>query len=245
MATGMDGKSYWQWPQHSPCPSLCPDALIKCETKGRTTPPVDLENIPMKIQSLLLFTLIALLLGLGACTRQPVFNGTVFDDPQPAADFVGTNYDGNTFRLSDHKGKVVVVFFGYTFCPDVCPMTLAEMKSVYEGLGEEAEDLSVVLVTVDPERDTLEKLAGYVPLFSSDFYGVRIEGEELTRVKTAYGVYAEKNLQGKDGATDKYLVDHTGGIYVIDKAGNLRGLLKHDTGAENMLSDIRYFVREG
>lgn len=186
-----------------------------------------------------------LVLLLASCSETHAFSGTVLDDPQPAAEIVGTNYDGSTWRLSDHRGKVVLIFFGYTFCPDVCPLTLAEMQSVYQELRtEEAENLEFVFVSVDPERDTLERLSQYIPFFHTDFYGVRVEGEVLEAVKENYWLTAEKTEHGKDEHTEHYTVMHNSSIYVIDGSGDLRGLIKYDLGAEKMLSDIRYFLRE-
>ena len=184
--------------------------------------------------------LIALLL-TGCSPHQ--FNGTVLETPTPAFAFEGTNYTGEPFRLSDQQGKVVVIFFGYTFCPDICPLTLANLKQVADQLGEKAQDLAVVFITVDPERDTVERLAPYVTAFSPDFYGVRLEGQMYEATKKAYGVFAEKSKVATSDANN-YFVDHTGGVYIIDKNGDWRELFGHDATVEALLPDIEYWLEQ-
>jgi protein SCO1 len=182
--------------------------------------------------------LVALL--LSACARHE-FNGTVFDNPTPAFAFEGVNYTGEPFRLSALQGKVVVIFFGYTFCPDVCPLALADLKQVADQLGEKAQDLAVVFVTVDPERDTPERLATYMNAFDPTFYGVRLEGQMYEATKAAYGVFAEKS-EVKTGDPNNYFVDHTGGLYVLDKAGNLSEAFRFDAGVDALAADIEYWI---
>ncbi|MEZ4714621.1 MAG: SCO family protein [Caldilineaceae bacterium] len=141
---------------------------------------------------------------------------------------VGTNWDGTPFDLSALRGKVALIFFGYTACPDICPVTLAEMKQVYNQLGDAREDVAVVFVTVDPERDSVERLAQYIPAFDPAFYGVYIPPEQQESVKKGYGVFAEKRDPGDSSSVD-YLVDHSGWIYGVDTKGNLRTAYGHDT----------------
>lgn len=190
---------------------------------------------------LLLFTLAQL---LSSCSKPHVFNGTTFDETGPAFDFAGVNYDGSPFRLSEQRDKVVLIFFGYTFCPDICPFTLADMNTLATQLGEQAADVAVVFVTVDPERDTLEKLATYIPSFNPDFYGVRLEGEMYEATKTAYGVYVEKRPVEGSEVPDGYFVDHTGIIYVIDKAGNLAEVFPPGSDAATMQPDVEYWLEQ-
>jgi protein SCO1/2 len=194
-----------------------------------------------RYSTLLLFTVVLSLL-LSACSKPHEFSGTVFDDTVAAFDFTGTNYDGSTFQLSEHRDKVVLLFFGYTFCPDVCPFTLADLNMLYDQLGEQAEDLTVVFVTVDPERDTLEKLATYVPAFNPAFYGVRLEGEMYEAVKTTYGVYVENRPVEGSQVPGGYFVDHTGIIYLIDKAGNLSEVFPPNSDADFMQADVAYWL---
>lgn len=187
-----------------------------------------------------------LLLLLAGCSQSYAFTGTLLEDPQSAAEIVGTNYDGSAFRLSDQRGKIVLIFFGYSFCPDVCPLTLAEMKSVYQKLrAGETKEMAFVFVSVDPERDTLERLSQYIPSFHPDFYGVRVEEGALEALKKEYWLSAERTEQGTGDHSKHYTVMHNSSIYVIDRKGNLRGLLDDYTvGAEKLLSDIRYLLQE-
>lgn len=178
-----------------------------------------------------------------SCRQPHTFAGTAFEDPPVAFAFEGTNYDGTPFRMSDQQGKVVLLFFGYTSCPDICPLTLAEFKQLATQLGERAEDVAFVFVTVDPQRDTQEKMASYVSAFDPSFYGVRLEGEMYEGTKKGYGVYVEKR-SAENGDPNSYLVDHTGGIYVVDKVGNLSETFSYDTGAAAMLPDIEYWLEQ-
>jgi len=188
--------------------------------------------------------LIVLGLGLSACSKPHEFNGTVFEETAQAFDFTGTNYDGSTFQLSDHRGKVTLIFFGYTFCPDVCPFTLTDFNTLHEQLGDDASEVTVVFITVDPERDTIDKLASYVPAFNPNFYGVRLEGEMYEAVKTAYGVYVENRPIEGAPESDEYFVDHTGIIYLIDKSGNLSEVFPPNSDADFMQDDVRYWLQQ-
>ena len=181
---------------------------------------------------------------LMSCTRPHEFAGTELDPPPQATDFTGVNWDGAPFHLKELQGKVVLLFFGYTSCPDVCPMTLAEMKDLYAQLGNDAQDVAVVLVTVDPERDTVQRLAEYVPAFDPAFYGVYLEPDVLEEVKSAYGIYAEKVETGDTQPATDYLVDHSGYVLVVDTEGRWRLVYSFGTTADEMLPDIRYLLRE-
>lgn len=190
----------------------------------------------------LLATLVLIVAVVG-CTQPHQFNGTVFENSAPAFPFEGANYTGDPFRMSDQQGKVVVIFFGYTFCPDVCPLALADLKAVATKLGEKAQDLAVVFVTVDPERDTLERLAAYVSAFSPDFYGVRLEGQMYEATQKAYGVFVEKR-PAENGDPNNYFVDHSGGVYIIDKTGNLVEAFRFDAGVDAISGDLDYWLSQ-
>lgn len=171
------------------------------------------------------------------------YNGTLYDPPLEAAEVVGTNWDGSEFQLRDLEGKVALVFFGYTACPDICPFSLATMTQVYAMLGEKAEDVAVVFISVDPNRDTPEQLANYVPAFNEAFYGIYIPEPELTQTKADYFVYAEANYPDDDESSLDYLVDHTGWIYVIDRKGQLRMVFGHDTPADQITPDVEHLLK--
>ena len=192
--------------------------------------------------------LTALLLGsllLSACGGSYSYNGTPLEPPKELYDLTGVNWDGAPFRLSDHQGRVVMVFFGYTFCPDVCPLTLAEMNQLHTLLGDKADQVDFVFVSVDPERDTVEKLARYVPAFNPDFYGLHIPaGPELETAKFAFGAWAEKSATGQTANGD-YLVDHTAWVYVVNQDGDLHEIFSFESTAEEMLPDIEYILKKG
>lgn len=180
-----------------------------------------------------------LVLSAGACGGSLEFRGTAVDPPRPAAALVGTNWDGKPFSLEEVKGRVSLVFFGYTFCPDVCPFTLAKMKQVYGELGGRAEDLAVIFVSVDGQRDSIEKLADYVPGFDPRFYGLRLEAEELESALEGWELTVQIG-QPKDGpGTDSYYyVDHTGTYFLLDREGQLRVTHPPNAQVENLLPDI-------
>jgi protein SCO1/2 len=191
------------------------------------------------------FALVTVLLSsllLVACGEPPPsFRGNVLDSPVLAPDFVLTDQHGESFRLSEQRGRVVVLFFGYASCPDVCPTTLGVWKRVYVELGADAEKVRFVFVTVDPERDTQERLREHLALFSPDFVGLTGTLEELESVYQAYGVYREK--EALPGSELGYQVTHTASAYVIDPDGYWR--LRHlfGTPAEDIVHDIRRLLK--
>src|SRR5262245_58947626 len=125
---------------------------------------------------------------VAACRPSERFNGQVVEPARPAPRLAGVNWNGRRFDLGDLRGRVAVVFFGYTFCPDICPFALAKMKRVVAELGPAADGLDVVFASVDPQRDTVEKLAGYVPSFDRRFYGLRLEPPEVDAVARRLGL---------------------------------------------------------
>jgi len=132
-----------------------------------------------------------------------------------------------------------VVFFGFTQCPDVCPTTLAEMKTVKEMLGKDGARLQVVFVTVDPERDTPELLAQYVPAFDPGFVGLYGDAEATARTAKEFKVYYKKAPGSRPGS---YSVDHTAALYIYDPAGKLRLFAKHGQGADALAHDIKLLL---
>lgn len=189
--------------------------------------------------------LLILSITIGGCAQGYKLRGTPYNPVIPAPPIQGVKQDNTPFDLADLQGRVKVVFFGYTFCPDVCPLTLANMKGVYEMLKEEERaQTAFIFITVDPERDTPERLAAYVGAFNPAFYGVHIPEDELTRVKKGYGVYAEKNTQVASHSAADYLVDHTAFVYIIDKQDNLREIFAHDAPKADIAADISHFVQE-
>ena len=186
----------------------------------------------------LLVGLLAVFLLLGP-TREYTFQGSLIDPPVAAPLFELTDVDGRRIQLSDLDGQVVIMFFGYTSCPDVCPVTLSDFLQIRSRLGSEAENVSFVFVTVDPERDTPERMKKYLTNFDPEIIGLTGTRAELESVWASYGVY-EAKLEG--GSEGNYLVDHSSRIYVIDAEGNL--LLTYLFGTENKViaEDVRHLV---
>lgn len=179
---------------------------------------------------------------LAACGSRHTFHGTVYDPALPAPAIEGMNWDGTRFSMRALDGKVVLLFFGYTSCPDICPLALAGMKQVKQQLGSSAASVAFVFVSVDPERDTPERLAAYVPAFDAGFYGVHVPAASLAQVKNGYGVYAETRVLDAGESAAGYLIDHTGWTYLIDKRGHLRAVFDTEVPAEEIVEDVEYLL---
>mgnify|MGYP001583633018 FL=1 len=197
--------------------------------------------------------LLALAIGLAACNSQPyTFHGTLLEPPSPAADFALTDQNGAAFRLSEQTGKVALLYFGYTYCPDVCPATLAQFKRIKSELEQEAERVVFALVMVDPERDTPERLREYLAAFDPAFTGLTGAMGEMESVWQGYGVYQERQqlledttgTHTGDHATGSYAVDHTARIFTVDTGGNLRVIYSLDAAIPDLASDIRQLLKE-
>jgi len=169
----------------------------------------------------------------------PSFKSTDITGADYGKDFALTDHTGKARTLGDFRGKVVVMFFGFTRCPDVCPVTLAELKAVKEQLGEEGKRLQVVFVTVDPERDTQKLLAEYVPAFDPSFLGLYGDSAAIAKVAKDFRVFYQKS-PGK--TPESYTVDHTAGSYIFDPQGRLRLFARHGNAA-NLAADIRTLLR--
>jgi len=153
-----------------------------------------------------------------------------------AKGFALTDHNGQPRTLADFKGKVVVVFFGYTQCPDVCPTTLSELASIKKALGSEAERLQVIFITLDPQRDTPELMAGFVPAFDSSFLGLWGEQAVIDKVAKDFKVFAQK-VPSKDNKS--YTIDHTAGSYVFDDQGRIRLFVRHGQGGDGLQKDLQ------
>lgn len=179
---------------------------------------------------------------LAACSPKPVaFNATDITGGSFDPSFELTDHTGARRTLEDFRGKVVTVFFGFTQCPDVCPGTLIEMKEVMALLGEDSDRVQTLFITVDPERDTPEVLAAYVPAFDPRFLGLYGEPDEIARVARGYRVFYEK-VPGS--SPENYQINHTAASYVIDPQGELRLFVKHGSGAEALAHDIRLLLEQ-
>jgi len=158
-----------------------------------------------------------------------------------APDFALTTQDGKDLRLSGLRGHVVAISFGYTFCPDVCPMTLAELTQVRGRLGTDARRFEALFITVDPERDTPPRLREYVNAFSRGFTALTGSAGRLADVRKAYGVVAEKRVV--PGTAAAYLIDHSSFVYIVDPAGQLRLMFPFGMSIDDMVHDIRLLMQ--
>lgn len=156
-----------------------------------------------------------------------------------AKDFSLTDHTGKPRTLADFKGKAVVVFFGYTQCPDVCPTTMAEMASVMQQLGPLADKVKVVFVTLDPERDTAALLSKYVPAFDPRFLGMFGDRAATEKVAKDFRVFYQK-VPGREKGS--YTIDHTAGSYVFDPQGRIRLFVRHGQGAEPIVHDLKLLL---
>ncbi len=173
--------------------------------------------------------------------QQYEYHGVVYQDPQPAPQISLSGSKGE-FKLSDQQGKIVLLFFGYTSCPDICPSTLSDMKQVFNLLGDRADRAQVAFITVDPERDTVEKLSQYVSLFNPGFIGLSGTEDELAPIWDSYGVVRE--IDDTSGSQAGYLVNHTSRIYLVDPEGQLFITYGFGTPAEDISEDIDHILRE-
>ncbi|MCI0521671.1 MAG: SCO family protein [Chloroflexi bacterium] len=189
--------------------------------------------------ALLVFALGAAWIGYQQYTAPPIYHGTYLDPGQPAAGFT-LQSDQGPVRLSDFRGQYVMVYFGYTFCPDVCPTTLSTVKKAVERAGKAAEQFQFVFISVDPRRDTPERLGEYSRYFNPDFIGVTGSEEEIA--KTAGDFHIHYYLNDSE-SLENYTVDHTSVVQVIDPAGNLVLIWPHDATSQDMAADIKSLAR--
>lgn len=193
-------------------------------------------------RSRLAVLLIGLVLLLNGCSQYR-FHGIPYEPPRAAPSIAGLNHDGSQFDLSALKGKAVLLFFGYTSCPDVCPTTLAELRVLYANLGARAADTAVVFVSVDPERDTVSRLKEYVPLFDPNFYGIHVEEHELDAIKQAYGVIAEKVYYKPEDTAAGYSVDHTARLYLISPSSQLVTSYPYGADVVHVQKDVEFLLK--
>lgn len=171
---------------------------------------------------------------LAACSP-PTFKAVDITGANYARDFSLMSAAGQR-GLGDYRGKVVVIFFGYTQCPDVCPTTMSDLAEVRKRLGPDGERLQVIFVTIDPERDTPALLSQYVPAFDPSFVGLYGTAEQTAVVAKEFKVFYQKVA----GSTPtSYTMDHTAGSYVFDKEGRVRLFIRHGASVDDMVSDLR------
>lgn len=181
-------------------------------------------------------------IALAACSPKPDFkNIDITGSTAFGKEFSLLDPDGNVKTLADFKGKVVVMFFGYTQCPDICPTTLTEMQQVMTLLGPQSDKVQVLFVTVDPQRDTAAILKQYVPAFDSRFLGLRpADDAALEKVAKDFKIYYKKVPGTSPGS---YTMDHTAGSYAFDPEGRLRLYIKHAQGPEALAHDLKELLK--
>jgi protein SCO1/2 len=163
-------------------------------------------------------------------------HGMVFQPPNQAPDLPLIDQEGRPFSLNRHRGKLLLLFFGYTVCPDVCPTTLIELANARKRLGAGAGKIQVIFVTVDPERDTPQALKRYLAYFDRTFIGLSGDPETVAGVAKAYGVRYGKRPTSTPGW---YFVDHTALTYLIDRAGRLLAAYPYGTSVDDLVADLK------
>ena len=155
-----------------------------------------------------------------------------------SGDFELTAHTGQRMKAADFRGKVTVMFFGFTHCPDICSPTMAKLAVLMQRLGDDAKRVQVLFITVDPENDTVKQLAGFVPQFHPSFIGLTGTDKEIAAVASEYKVAYGKNPKNST------LVDHSAGILIKDTKGKLRLLVKNDVPVEDLEHDVRVLLKE-
>ena len=190
----------------------------------------------MKLLSTLFFSLALLLAG---CSEPKQFVSTDLSMVEWGKDFSLTDHNGQPRRLGDFKGKAVILFFGYTQCPDVCPTTLSNLRETMTLLGDDAKRVQVLFATVDPARDTPELLAQYVPAFNPGFLGLYGDEKTIAAVAKDFKVFYAKQPGSTPGS---YSVDHSTGSFAFDPQGKLRLLLRHGETPANVAADLKLLL---
>jgi protein SCO1/2 len=190
-------------------------------------------------KTLLAGVLVVSLVALGTyfASRQPVqadpgFRSGTFDPPREAPAFILDGSNGKKLSLHDYRGKVVILQFGYTFCTPVCPVTLARLNEVHKKLGTAAQEVQLIYLTVDPERDDPDRLRQHLAAFNPTFLGATGSLGEVEAVQKEYGVMSERVVSGKSASG--YSMNHSTSLYLIDRQGKMRGLVPFGTPVERI-----------
>ncbi len=191
--------------------------------------------------------LLACVLSLSACDQKSlplpktVFANTDITGLDYGKDFSLTDHNGKPRTIADFRGKLVFVFFGYTHCPDICPTTLSDMAGIMTSLGPDADKLQVLFITLDPERDTPEVMAGYVPAFHPGFLGLYGDRAATEKVARDFKIFQQR-VPGSDGKS--YTIDHTAASFVFDTRGHLRLFVRHGQNGAPLLNDLKLLLSE-
>ena len=195
----------------------------------------------LKLAPILL--VLGLFFGCGDASKgQARFTNTDITGADFARDFDLTSHRGGRVSLTDFKGKVVIVFFGFMHCPDICPTTLTELNSLMDKLGKDAQDVQVLFITVDPERDKLDNLGPYMEVFNPNFLGLWGTPDEIEAVTKEFKIIYQK----VPGVTpNNYSVDHSAGTYIFDKSGKVRLFVTYGADVEALTNDVRLLLSAG
>lgn len=188
-----------------------------------------------------ILAVIAAAMLLAACSPEaPTFKGADITGASFGRELALADHHGKARTLADFRGKAVVIFFGFTQCPDVCPTALSALAEAMRRLGPDATRVQVLFVTIDPERDTADLLSRYVPAFHPSFLGLRGDAEATARVAKEFKVVYQK-VPGQ--TPDTYTMDHSAGLYLFDPQGRLRVFESHGQGAEAIAHDLAQLLR--
>jgi len=167
--------------------------------------------------------------------QDEIFIGTDISSAHMNAAFKLRDFNGRTRTLEDFRGKVVVLFFGFTHCPDICPTTMTDLKKTLTLLKEKASSVQVIFITLDPVRDTEDVLKKFIPTFNSSFLGLTGSESDIVKVASQFKIFYKKVDDGSKGG---YTIDHSAGLYVIDKQGGIKLRISHGEKPEDIASDL-------
>lgn len=187
----------------------------------------------------------AILMAAGAAwaaSPAPKLKAGTFDPARMAPEIVQKAADGSTFKLSALRGKVVVLEFGFTHCYEVCPVSLAMLAEARKRLGADAAQLQVVFISVDPERDTPERMKSYLAQFDKDFIGLTGTPEQMAAIRKDYGITATRHPTA--GSKTEYQMGHSSYLYFVDKQGKLRALMPYGRPAADIVHDVQLLAKE-
>ena len=189
--------------------------------------------------------LLPLLLGIAAVTGSasaaaPALKAGVFEPPRLAPEFSLRGSDGADLTLARYRGKVVLMSFGFTHCAAVCPVTLATLAEAKKGLGNAADAVQVIFVTVDPERDDVARMKTYMAAFDASFVGATGTPDALAAMRRSYGVTARKQVTSDGG----YVMDHSSSIYLIDRTGKLRAQMPYGRSSADYVHDVKLLLAQ-
>lgn len=197
----------------------------------------------MAVAALSIVVIGFVLVRAGVAGADQSFTGTSYDPPDPAADFSLIDHEGRSVSVEDYRERALLMFFGYTHCPDVCPITLQKLSRIVGEMDVDTTDLRILLVTVDPERDTPEVLAEYVRRFGPFPIGLTGDSAALEQVRSSYGIYADAPMDDHQHG-QMVEISHTTAVLGIDRSGDRRVLLPMDQDDEVIARDIELLLRD-